>query len=114
MHGNVEMPVIDDLEQDTAWSDRPPVKFEEQEMDIAAFELWRERQPSGGPLTKRPGNRRQVHEHANLPRRLSGIDAAFLYLERKEIPLHIAGVCIFEDARSLSKSLSPRSIPSST
>jgi len=32
----------------------------------------------------------------NLPRRLSGIDAAFLYLERKEIPLHIAGVCIFE------------------
>jgi len=28
--------------------------------------------------------------------RLSGIDAAFLYLERKEIPLHIAGVCVFE------------------
>jgi hypothetical protein len=37
----VEIPVTDDLEQDTAWSDRPPVKFEEQEMDIAAFELWR-------------------------------------------------------------------------
>jgi diacylglycerol O-acyltransferase len=33
----------------------------------------------------------------NLPRRLNGIDAAFLYLERKEIPLHIAGVCIFDD-----------------
>jgi diacylglycerol O-acyltransferase / wax synthase len=31
-----------------------------------------------------------------LSRRLSGIDAAFLYLERPEIPLHIAGVCIFE------------------
>jgi WS/DGAT/MGAT family acyltransferase len=29
--------------------------------------------------------------------RLNGIDAAFLYLERKEIPLHIAGACIFED-----------------
>jgi len=29
-------------------------------------------------------------------RRLSGVDAAFLYLERKEIPLNIAGVCIFE------------------
>lgn len=29
-------------------------------------------------------------------RRLSGVDAAFLYLERKEIPLHIAAVCIFE------------------
>lgn len=31
-----------------------------------------------------------------LSRRLNGIDAAFLYLERREIPLHIAGVCIFE------------------
>ena len=31
-----------------------------------------------------------------LSRRFSAIDAAFLYLERKEIPLHIAGVCIFE------------------
>jgi len=28
--------------------------------------------------------------------RLSGADAAFLYLERKEIPLHIACVCTFE------------------
>jgi diacylglycerol O-acyltransferase len=34
---------------------------------------------------------------AELGRRLNGIDAAFLYLERKEIPLHIAGVCIFEE-----------------
>lgn len=32
----------------------------------------------------------------SLDHRLSGIDAAFLYLERKEIPLHIAGLCIFE------------------
>lgn len=31
-----------------------------------------------------------------LSRRLSGTDAAFLYLERREIPLHIAGVCIFD------------------
>ena len=29
-------------------------------------------------------------------RRLSGLDAAFLYLERPEIPLHIAGVLVFE------------------
>jgi len=28
--------------------------------------------------------------------RLSAADAAFLYLERKEIPLHIASVCVFE------------------
>ena len=28
--------------------------------------------------------------------RLSAADAAFLYLERKEIPLHIASVCIFD------------------
>ena len=33
----------------------------------------------------------------NLHQRLSGTDAAFLYLERKEIPLHIACVCTFED-----------------
>jgi len=31
-----------------------------------------------------------------LRQRLSGADAAFLYLERKEIPLHIACVCTFE------------------
>jgi diacylglycerol O-acyltransferase / wax synthase len=33
-----------------------------------------------------------------LRQRLTGTDAAFLYLERKEIPLHIACVCIFEEA----------------
>src|SRR6516225_4583819 len=31
-----------------------------------------------------------------LSRRLSGIDAAFLYLERKEIPLNIAAVGVFD------------------
>src|SRR5205807_2694530 len=31
-----------------------------------------------------------------LNRRLSAVDAAFLYLERKEIPLHIASVGIFD------------------
>ena len=31
-----------------------------------------------------------------LSRRLSGIDAAFLYLERKEIPLNIACVALFD------------------
>jgi diacylglycerol O-acyltransferase len=31
-----------------------------------------------------------------LARRLSSVDAAFLYLERKEIPLHIAAVCVFD------------------
>jgi diacylglycerol O-acyltransferase len=33
-----------------------------------------------------------------LSQRLSGSDAAFLYLERKDIPLHIACVCTFEEA----------------
>ena len=32
----------------------------------------------------------------NLRRRLSSVDAAFLYLERKEIPLHIASVSTFD------------------
>jgi hypothetical protein len=31
--------------------------------------------------------------------RLSGTDAAFLYLERKEIPLHIACVSVFDGDR---------------
>ncbi|HUK17977.1 MAG TPA: wax ester/triacylglycerol synthase family O-acyltransferase [Bryobacteraceae bacterium] len=31
-----------------------------------------------------------------LNRRMSATDAAFLYLERREIPLHIAGICVFE------------------
>jgi diacylglycerol O-acyltransferase / wax synthase len=31
-----------------------------------------------------------------LSRRMSGIDAAFLYLERKEIPLNIACVAMFD------------------
>ena len=30
------------------------------------------------------------------PSRLSATDAAFLYLERKEVPLHIASVCVFD------------------
>lgn len=29
-------------------------------------------------------------------RTMSAADAAFLYIERKEIPLHIASVCIFD------------------
>ena len=36
--------------------------------------------------------------NAGPSRRLSGADAAFLYLERKEIPLNIACVCIFDEA----------------
>jgi WS/DGAT/MGAT family acyltransferase len=35
-------------------------------------------------------------KNQQLPRRLGPVDAAFLYLERREIPLHIAGVCIFD------------------
>jgi diacylglycerol O-acyltransferase len=33
---------------------------------------------------------------SNLNRRLSSLDAAFLYLEKKESPLHIGSVCLFE------------------
>jgi diacylglycerol O-acyltransferase len=32
----------------------------------------------------------------SVPRRLSGVDAAFLYLERQELPLHIACVSVFD------------------
>ncbi len=33
---------------------------------------------------------------ANLNRRLTTLDASFLYFERKEAPMHIGSVCIFE------------------
>jgi hypothetical protein len=36
-----------------------------------------------------------VNHDLKLSRRLSGIDAAFLYLERREIPLAIARVFLF-------------------
>jgi diacylglycerol O-acyltransferase len=38
--------------------------------------------------------------------RLSATDAAFLYLERKEIPMHIASVCIFEGPLPFKKFVS--------
>src|SRR5579872_5890139 len=43
--------------------------------------------------------RRQIADMKapKLGRRMSAIDAAFLYLERREIPLHIAGVCVFDN-----------------
>jgi hypothetical protein len=37
----LEMPVVEESAAERRWSDAPPVKFEEQEMDIAAFRLWR-------------------------------------------------------------------------
>ncbi len=38
----LEIPVVEDLDERPSWSDAPPVKFEEQEMDLAAFHLWRQ------------------------------------------------------------------------
>ena len=37
-----------------------------------------------------------MNKEPKVNRRLSGVDAAFLYLERREIPLAIAGVFLFE------------------
>lgn len=37
----LEMPVNGELDERASWSDNPPVKFEEQELDLAAFQLWR-------------------------------------------------------------------------
>ena len=36
----LELPVAETTE-DSSWSDRPPVKFEDQQIDLTAFELWR-------------------------------------------------------------------------
>lgn len=44
----------------------------------------------------RPARRRQEPRHLTNPQRLSSVDAAFLYLERPEIPLAIASISIFD------------------
>jgi hypothetical protein len=36
----LDMPVAEST-QEKSWSDAPPVKFEEQQIDLTAFELWR-------------------------------------------------------------------------
>ena len=38
----LELPIEEELEDLSSWPDTPPVNFAEQEMDIAAFQLWRE------------------------------------------------------------------------
>jgi hypothetical protein len=38
----LELPVIEEPEEISPWPDGPPVDFAEQEMDVAAFKLWRE------------------------------------------------------------------------
>jgi hypothetical protein len=38
----LEMPVIEELEDRPQWGEAPPTRLEEQELDIEAFELWRE------------------------------------------------------------------------
>lgn len=43
----LQMPVNTELEERSSWSDNPPVKFEEQELDQAAFKLWRQASNAG-------------------------------------------------------------------
>ncbi len=42
-----EIPVNGELDERSSWSDKPPVKFEEQELDQAAFQLWRQASRAG-------------------------------------------------------------------
>jgi hypothetical protein len=43
----LQMPVDAETEERSSWSDKPPVKFEEQELDQAAFKLWRQASNAG-------------------------------------------------------------------
>jgi hypothetical protein len=43
----LEVPVNGELDERSSWSDNPPVKFEEQELDQAAFKLWRQASRAG-------------------------------------------------------------------
>jgi hypothetical protein len=38
----LELPRIDEIEDASKWPGGPPPKFEEQAVDLAAFELWRQ------------------------------------------------------------------------
>jgi len=38
----LELPVTEEVVDLSPWPDHPPVNFAEQDMDIAAFKLWRE------------------------------------------------------------------------
>jgi len=58
-----------------------------------------EKQSTNGRRTApQPSGQRRRANHGSHPsrRQLSAVDAAFLYLERKELPLHIASVSIFD------------------
>jgi len=35
----LELPIAEEVEEVVSWSDRPPVNFAEQQMDVAAFRL---------------------------------------------------------------------------
>lgn len=37
----LELPIVDEMEI-SPWPETPPVNFVEQEVDLKAFELWRE------------------------------------------------------------------------
>ena len=50
-----------------------------------------------GPRQLPVNEARRVETNGSVSgRRLSGVDAAFLYLESKDLPLHIAAVCVFD------------------
>jgi hypothetical protein len=38
----LEQPIVQESDEVQSWPELPPVDFTQQEMDIAAFELWRE------------------------------------------------------------------------
>ena len=38
----LELPIDQELDENSTWPEIPPVNFVEAEMDLAAFELWRE------------------------------------------------------------------------
>ena len=47
-----EMPVIEKLDETPEWGDAAPVKFEEQELDLKAFELWQNASLPDKPTAK--------------------------------------------------------------
>jgi hypothetical protein len=38
----LEMPVAEELEETPEWGEAAPIRLEEQELDLRAFELWQQ------------------------------------------------------------------------
>ena len=62
----LEVPLAEQLAETAHWSDDPPVRIEEQEFDLLAFELWHLGScPDLTGIEERPDDQYTVASHAS-------------------------------------------------